>query len=204
MKDPEAKLMDNIRLAKASLEPTDEMIKFFEKRTAEHIARVDKFCKKIEDLFPGRFKGIADRGKTHDDSKYKDPEYKPYLFITWDYRCKDTGDKFDLPKEMSEKMNAASNHHVNSNRHHPEFHDENAFDTISRENRDKPSGKKVDASKMTDTDIAEMIADWSSMSEEKNEPGPKGWADSNVNVRWTFTDAQKDLIYELIEALWNK
>ncbi len=39
------------------------------------------------------------------------------------------------------------------------------------------------------------------MSEEKGGT-PKNWADKNVNVRWKFTDKQKDLIYELIEKIW--
>ena len=29
----------------------------------------------------------------------------------------------------------------------------------------------------------------------------KEWADKNVNIRWKFTDKQKDLIYELIEVV---
>jgi hypothetical protein len=202
-KSPEDTLMKNIRKAMSTddMEPTQEMIDFFEKRTKGHIDRVKKFCKKIDELFPGRFEGLVERGEEHDASKYEEPEYTPYLFITWSYKCKDDGTDFDLPEEISNDMNGATNHHVRNNLHHPESHDKNAHDVINRKDRDKPPKYKTDASKMADIDIAEMIADWAAMSEEKGDPGPKGWADKNVNVRWKFTDAQTELIYELIDAL---
>ena len=103
---------------------------------------------------------------------------------------------------MKEKMNAATNNHVCENRHHPEFHCGKKVDLISRENRDKPPKEIVDATKMPDLDLAECVADWLGMSEEKKS-NPKDWADKNVNIRWKFTDKQKDLIYELIEEIWE-
>ena len=60
----------------------------------------------------------------------------------------------------------------------------------------------VDASEMTRLDIAEMVCDWCAVSEERGNT-PKSWADKNVNVRWEFTDEQKDLIYELIDGIWG-
>ena len=60
----------------------------------------------------------------------------------------------------------------------------------------------VDATKMPDLDLAEMIADWLAVSEERG-TDPKDWADKNVNIRWKFDDEQKDLIYELIEKIWD-
>lgn len=95
-------------------------------------------------------------------------------------------------------MNSASEHHVHSNRHHPEFYDDTG--KINREDRDKKPDKIVDATKMEDLDIAEMISDWLAMSEER---GNKciDWADKNVNIRWKFTDKQKDLIYKLIKGI---
>ena len=45
-----------------------------------------------------------------------------------------------------------------------------------------------------------MVADWSAMSEELGSE-TKDWADKNVNVRWEFTDEQRDLIYELIDKV---
>ena len=59
----------------------------------------------------------------------------------------------------------------------------------------------IDATKMTELDLGEMVSDWLAMSDEKNS-NPKDWADKNVNVRWKFTDDQNDLIYELIDAVF--
>jgi len=61
--------------------------------------------------------------------------------------------------------------------------------------------KMVDATKMSDLDIAEMTADWAAMGEERGN-SPKEWADKNVNKRWKFTKDQEKLIYELIKSVW--
>ena len=182
---------------------TEEMRKFYEKRTKKHISLVQKYCKKIYEYDKDRFDGLIERGKVHDQSKYENPEKDPYIYITWDYKCKDGGVKFEIPEKIKDKMNNATNHHVKHNAHHPEYHFDNKdSNLINREDRDKPPVKKIDATKMTDLDIAEMVADWLGMSEEKNS-NPKDWADKNVNVRWKFTKKQKNLIYELIKEIWK-
>jgi len=182
---------------------TEEMRKFYEKRTKKHISLVQKYCKKIYEYDKDRFDGLIERGKVHDQSKYENPEKDLYIYITWDYKCKDDGVKFEIPEKIKDKMNNATNHHVKHNAHHPEYHfDDKESNLINREDRDKPPAKKIDATKMTDLDIAEMVADWLGMSEEKNS-NPKDWADKNVNVRWKFTKKQKDLIYELIKEIWS-
>ena len=175
---------------------------WFDKRTKQHIERVQKYCKKIEEFDPERFKGLVEQGSTHDASKYKDPEVDPYLYISWQYKCKDDGVDYEPPEDMEEKMSKATEHHVKNNRHHPEFHSDDDVDFINREDRDKPPEKKIDATKMKVVDIAEMCADWMAMSEEKGGK-PKEWADKNVNVRWKFSDDQKDLIYEILKEIWE-
>ena len=182
---------------------TEEMRKFYEKRTKKHISLVQKYCKKIQEYDKDRFDGLIERGKVHDQSKNENPEKDLYIYITWDYKCKDDGVKFEIPEKIKDKMNNATNHHVKHNAHHPEYHFDNKdSNLINREDRDKPPAKKIDATKMTDLDIAEMVADWLGMSEEKDSD-PKDWADKNVNVRWKFTKKQKDLIYELIKEIWK-
>jgi len=182
---------------------TEEMRKFYEKRTKKHISLVQKYCKKIYEYDKDRFDGLIERGKVHDQSKYENPEKDLYIYITWDYKCKDDGVKFEIPEKIKDKMNNATNHHVKHNAHHPEYHfDDKESNLINREDRDKPPVKKIDATKMADLDIAEMVADWLGMSEEKDSD-PKDWADKNVNVRWKFTKKQKDLIYELIKEIWS-
>jgi len=179
----------------------DEMRDWFEKRTNKHIERVQKYCKKIEDYDPKQFKGLVEQAKQHDQSKFKDPEIEPYIHITWQYKCKEDGKKYECGEDIKDKMNGATNHHVKNNRHHPEFFSDKDVNVINRDDRDKPPSEIIDATKMGNVDIGEMVADWMAMSEEKNSE-PKDWADKNVNIRWKFSDKQKSLIYELIEEIW--
>ena len=179
------------------------MIKFFKKRTDNHIRLVQKYCKKIEEYDPKRFAGLIDRGEIHDKSKYEDPEMEPYINITWGYRCKENGIDWSPSEEMKQKMSKATESHVRNknNRHHPESTSPTKGKTINRENRDKPPEKMIDATNMTDLDIGEMVADWWAMSEEKKDSSPKKWADSNVNIRWKFTKKQVKMINNLIENI---
>jgi len=144
---------DLLRIASNS-EITDEMRDFFKKRTKKHIDLVKKYCKRLQEYDPGKFEGILERGEIHDQSKYKDPEVDPYILISWDYHCKDTGEKCDLSEETRDKMNEASEHHVKNNSHHPEYHSNSKEDsTINREDRDAIPDKMIDATAMTDLDI---------------------------------------------------
>jgi len=180
----------------------DEMCKYYEKRTHKHIHLVTKYCKKIAKYDPDRFEELNKRIKVHDDSKFKSPEYEPYVWITWMYKCKDDGIEFEIPESNEEDMFQATLHHVQTNSHHPEYHTEQRDDVLNKENRDQPPKKIVDATKMPDIDLAEMVGDWCGVSEERGN-SPKSWADKNVGVRWKFSEHQKDLIYELIDAVWK-
>ena len=58
-----------------------KMKEHFKKRTNMHINLVKEnweFLKKIDN----KLKGNID---SHDNSKFKEPEYTPYLYITWKY-----------------------------------------------------------------------------------------------------------------------
>lgn len=189
--------------SKTAAEPTKEMENWFKERTAKHIKLVQKYCNMFEDYDPSRFKGLVERGKVHDDSKLKSPEREPYVYVTWDYHEKDHGRKADFPEDVKKKMNEATEHHVHSNPHHPEYHSDQK-EAINREDRDGNPSKPVDATKMSDLDIAEMVADWAAMSEEKRQGSPRGWADKKVGKRWNFKDDQKALIYELIDVVEGK
>lgn len=185
----------------AGSQPTEEMKALFEKRTREHIRLVGEFCDRIAEYDP-RLKELLERKKVHDASKFKEPEYTPYLFVTWKYRCKKNGEEFKVPKEIEERMHEATLHHVTTNSHHPEFHSPRKDGLINKENRDKPPEEIVDATSMPELDVAEMCADWMAMSKELD-GNPKDWADKNVNIRWKFTDKQKKTIYDLIEKCWT-
>jgi hypothetical protein len=178
----------------------DAMKEFFEKRTERHINLVKKYAQKIADTNPDLV-GVVKQASEHDASKYEAPEHEPYLYITWDYKCKDEGKDFEIPDNI--KDSDATLHHVQNNRHHPEFHDSGSNDeSINRDDRDAKPERATDATGMNDVDVAEMVADWCAMSEEK-ESSPKTWAENNVNERWNFNDDQVELIYKLIDDIWD-
>lgn len=162
--------------------PTQEMVDFFEKRTKEHIDRVSA---NLADLYEHTDLGpeLLERAKTHDASKYSQEERVPYIWNTEYYRCKNNGEDFQFPPGIEEQVREASYKHITSNRHHPEFHDSP---------RD-----------MTDIDIAEMVADWTAMSQELGEGSPRGWAEKNIGNKWDFSSYQIGLIYDLISLLEN-
>jgi len=175
-----------------------EMKDFFKSRTKRHIDLVQKYAQLIADTNSDLIDVVSQASK-HDASKYEEPEYTPYLYITWNYKCKDEEKDFKIPDNIND--NDATLHHIKHNRHHPEFHD-SGDDSLNRNDRDAVPERATDSSKMTDIDIAEMVADWCAMSEEKDN-SPKSWADKNVNVRWNFTNKHADLIYKLIDDIWT-
>jgi hypothetical protein len=186
-KDPEDKVNEN--------EPTKEMLDWFITRTNTHIALVQKYAE-ILSVIPG-YQELKIQVKDHDASKWEEPEKTPYIFITWNYYCKEHDIPFTPPKNLKLIMTTATLHHVKNNMHHPEFYDDN-IQPINPEDRDKPSETIVDAYKMPDLSIAEMVADWLGMAEEKG-TNAKDWAFSNIGKRWSFTKTQENLIYSLIE-----
>jgi len=99
-------------------------------------------------------------------------------------------------------MHEATTHHVTQNSHHPEAHSPTTDNLINKEDRDKPPSSIIDATTMPELDIAEMVADWCAMSEEKGGT-PREWAERNVNVRWQFTDEQVDIIFKIIDKVWE-
>jgi hypothetical protein len=158
---------------------------WFYKRLRIHIEYVQKYCRKIEEYDAIRFEGLIKRGLVHDQNKYEYPEIEPYIFITWKYKCKENGFDFVLSEDMQAKAVMATEHHVNNNSHHPEFHCSRCNNIINRANRDEPPDEIIDATGMPVFDIAEMVADWMAVSEEKGNC-PIDWADRNVNKRWKF------------------
>lgn len=159
-------------------DPTKEMFDFYKKRTKDHIDRVIKNMHTIAEERDDLNKvELMSRGKEHDKSKYSDKEYIPYVWLTWWYKEKNEGRKFEYPEGVEDDIKKAAKHHVMTNLHHPEAH----------------SSPK----KMSDIDISEMIADWAAMSQELNN-SLKEWADKNVGKKWKFDKDQVKLIYDLI------
>jgi hypothetical protein len=84
---------------------------------------------------------------------------------------------------MEELVRAAIKHHVTTNRHHPEFHD--------------------DPNDMTDVDLIEMVCDWTAMSQEFDQNGgsARGWADKTIGTRVLFNNNRREFVYQKIEQL---
>ena len=182
---------------------SQEMINHFYERTTLHISLVQKYLQQIIDLNDSRLDNeILEKEKDHDQSKYEDPEYQPYLHVNWSYHLKDKGEQYDPPQEIKDQMQEATPHHVKNNPHHPEYWDsETTIDDINRADRDKPLEKMVNATTMPLSYVASMVADWMAMSEEKG-TNPAEWAKANINKRWEFTVDQIELIYDLLDELW--
>ena len=178
-----------------------QMHQWYVDRTNFHITTVQAFCERIANRF-SEFEDLRTRAVLHDQSKLREPEKTPYIYISWKYRCKDKGWDFsecNPPENIDELMANATHHHVTTNSHHPEFHSSSKISArIFDRDRDDPSDKKIDATSMAELDIAEMCADWLAMSKEKG-TSAIDWADRNVNVRWMFTPKQAELIYKILK-----
>ena len=155
----------NIRI---SSRDNSAMEEFFEKRTNKHISLVQKYLSQIQDLnLEDVDSDILEEEKDHDSGKFKEPEHTPYLHITWKYKAKNEGGEYTPPENID--TDAATFHHITTHKHHPDYWDKNIKqeDALNTKDRDKPSGKIVDATKMPLSYIASMMADWAAMSEEK-------------------------------------
>ena len=158
------------------------MIEFYELRTNEHIERVRNCLLAIADQTP-HAEELRNRAEIHDASKFEDAERIPYIWLTEFHRCRRNNVPFSYPNGMEALVKNAVQHHLTSNRHHPNFH--------------------ADPNEMTDVDIIEMVCDWTAMSQEFNQDGgsARGWADKTIGRRVKFNDNRKKLIYSTIDLL---
>jgi hypothetical protein len=164
------------------IEPTPEVLAFYERRTNEHIERVRRCLTLLAGVTDHRDE-LIERAKTHDASKFGDEERIPYVWLTEYHRCRRTGEPFSYPEGMAEKVKWAIHHHVTTNRHHPDFH--------------------ADPNDMTDVDLIEMVCDWTAMAQEFGQDGgsARGWADKTIGTRVAFNADKRRFIYRMIEEL---
>ena len=187
---------------------TDEMIKWNSSRLQKHQQYVSDMCRKLLRWGPiqerSEYLSIIDtESKTHDHSKEVDPEYTPYILVSWRYKMRDKDPKFDYPQYVQGLLTEATNRHVQVNPHHPEHWSPDKDQALINPNdRDKPTGKIVDATRMATPYIFCMAADWAAMSLEKGN-NPFEWFDKNVNIRWLFTPEQASLLRTILEYLWK-
>lgn len=158
------------------------MVAFYERRTNEHIERVRK-CLRLLAAVTDYGDELIERANIHDASKFEPEERIPYIWLTEYHRCRRNGQKFQYPEGVKEMVKKAINHHVTSNRHHAEFHD--------------------DPNDMSDVDLIEMVCDWTAMSQEFNQDGgsARGWADKTIGHRVAFNADKRRFIYQVIDLL---
>jgi hypothetical protein len=163
-------------------EPTAEMIAFYERRTEEHIDRVRR-CLAVMATVTRYADELNERALIHDASKYGPNERIPYIWLTEFHRCRCAGEPFTYPDGMEDRVRAAIDHHVTTNRHHPDFHS--------------------DPNDMTDVDMIEMVCDWTAMSQEFGQDGGSalGWANKTIGNRLHLSDERKRFVYTMIDLL---
>lgn len=186
-------------------EITDEMINHYKKRTNDHINCVGNCIAHLCNKNPDIANELIKRKDTHDLSKWDEPEYTPYIWLSWRHKNNNDGIELKLPNGVNEEIQKATWHHVTTNSHHPEYWDDEAKfeDSLNHKDRDKPPNKPINATSMDDISLAEMVCDWNAMGLELGNTA-KSWADKNINVRWLFIDGQVDKIYKWIEDLEDK
>ena len=163
-------------------DPTPEMVAFFERRTQEHICRVRRCLRVMAEATPLGAE-LNERALLHDQSKFGPAERTAYIWLTEFHRCRQAGEPFSYPPGMEDQVRAAVEHHVTSNRHHPEFH--------------------ADPNDMTDVDLIEMVCDWTAMAQEFAHDGgsARGWADKTIGSRVQLNEERKQFVYAMIERL---
>jgi len=179
---------------------TEEMIDHYVARTKKHIDCVVRNIEHLVQKHP-ELEELLERSDKHDLSKWDDPEYTPYIYLTWRYKSEDDDVELILPDGMEEEIHEATWHHVKINPHHPEHWDDEATnDSINKEDRDKPPDESIHAHTMDLISLAEMVCDWHAMGLERDNTA-ESWADKNVGIRWLFDDDQVELMYQYMEDL---
>jgi Family of unknown function (DUF5662) len=163
-------------------DPTPAMLAFYEQRTRDHIARVARCLELLADCSVDAAE-LRERTRVHDASKFGDEERIPYVWLTEFHRCRRSGETFAYPPGVAERVTLAIQHHMTTNRHHPEFH--------------------VDPNDMSEVDLIEMVCDWTAMAQEfaQDNGSARGWADKTVGKRVPFNDEKQQFIYRTIEEL---
>lgn len=193
-------------------EPADEKESYFIVRTNNHINLVKQAAQKIVDKYP-ELAELLGQVENHDASKFEEPERTPYIEISWRHKLENEDDKFDPINNKGYKTpgtlakpeeNAATETHVFTNQHHPEFWDPNKEEIeMDKEYRSKRN-RLVDATAMPDLAIAEMVSDWVAMSDELKKNTAREWYESQKDKRWKFSSYQEELIDKLLKVFEDK
>ena len=126
-----------------------------------------------------------ERGEAHDSSKFGPEERIPYIWLTEFHRCRRIGKPFQYPEGVEPLIRLAIEHHMSSNRHHPEHH--------------------ANPNDMTKIDLIEMVCDWTAMAQEFEQDGgsARSWANKTIGHHVHFNEANREFVYKIIEQLDN-
>lgn len=173
-----------------------DKIDLFHFRTGLHIDLVQSCMRKVikhllrqksDILVPE----LISRGLNHDRSKYYEPEYTGYVWLTDYYHAKKSGEEAGHPyltdKEISRLVQDATYHHIKSNDHHPEYYNY--------------------VTSMEYPALIEMVCDWTAMDIELSNGKSNSaydWANKNIGTKWKFSKQQVEDIYHIISIVSNE
>lgn len=160
---------------KKLLENKNDASMAYSKYVSEHIAYVhlafasfgNKICNDLEARYKKKIVGLYSKVRArvmkHDDSKFSEDEFIPYMqkFYPWEGMDKTT-------ELIDEEFNKAWNHHIRHNDHHPEH-------WLKWSDLEK---KDIYIS-MDDDAIVEMLLDWIAMSMARNQSVYEWWSTNN-------------------------
>lgn len=178
---------------------------YFIDRTQKHICLVNE---NIDKLIMANVEGnwfdsgiLLLAGINHDGAKFREPEFEPYVELTWQNYM---GKAYVTPGLIQDKaINEATLHHIRNASHHPEYWVKNKNETnVDPNNRDK-SLKCVECYDMPPVALAEMVCDWKAMADEKKTNTARDWFNKQRGVRWAFSPEQEKLIDTFLTVLEN-
>lgn len=160
---------------------TQRMYNHFEKRTREHIDRVNKNARIISDflnIYDSAFNTefFLSNVKNHDSSKFYSYIYPGYVWINAFYNL-----KMEYPSENIKKLaEYSSKKHYTLENHHPEHH--------------------ISPTNMNIYNLSEMVCDWHAMSQEYG-TSTKEWFHNKALKKYSFDESQKEFLDNIISKL---
>lgn len=151
----------------------------FVENTLNHIKLVNKYASKIGCSYP-----------LHDQDKLHGMLFNGYYLIVKDV----------LTPEEERLLDTVTYYHIKSNKHHPEYWSITPLRGFTRKNP-CPLGI-VEATRMPEFAINEMLCDWCAMSEIYNNT-PYEWFEKVNGIRWYFVPKQQQYILDTLKKLWN-
>jgi hypothetical protein len=145
------------------------------KQTKQHIKNVQMFLNHIS-------VELMKRGRAHDKSKFKEPEFETFKIYTEKLATSTYGS--EEYKTFLKEMKPALDHHYSHNSHHPE-HNPNGIDG------------------MNILDLVEMLCDWKAASMRHNDGDITKSIEYN-SKRFNMSEQLKNIFINSIPLLENK